>query len=219
MNEEKLINKKKFTHVSVEVKTIKNFLEYQKVNVIDRRTQSVNDSSRKNNREPNDFYPTPPDVVEELLKKENFNGNIWECACGHGAISEVLIKNGYEVHSSDLIDRGYGSQLDFLKPNLIMRDNIITNPPYKYALDFLLQAKKHSNRKIAMLLPTTWVESQGRYDMFQDKEFRLKIIYQFSKRISLYKGGIKTKNNGKTAYAWFVWDKDYEGNTQFDWIE
>jgi hypothetical protein len=190
-----------------------------KSNSEDRALSIFGSSRNKSEREPNDFYPTPPEVVEELLKKEIFDGNIWECACGDGAISEVLIKNEYEVHSTDLIDRGYGSQLDFLKSNLIRADNIITNPPYSFALQFLLQAKKHSNKKIAMLLQTTWVEGQRRHDMFKDTEFPLKIIYQFSKRISLYKGGIKTKNSGKTAYAWYVWDKDYVGKTQFDWIK
>lgn len=44
------------------------------------------------NRADFDFYPTPPYAVKELLKRENFNGNIWECACGDGAVSEVLKK-------------------------------------------------------------------------------------------------------------------------------
>lgn len=44
------------------------------------------------NRAGFDFYPTPPYAVKELLKRENFNGNIWECACGDGAVSEVLKK-------------------------------------------------------------------------------------------------------------------------------
>ena len=189
-----------------------------KSNSADRTLSIVGSSRKKSEREPNDFYPTPSYVTEELLKREKFIGNIWESACGEGAISHVLIKNGYEVRSTDLINRGYGSQLDFLKSNLIMADNIITNPPYKYALEFLLHAKKHSNKKIAMLLKTSWLESQSRYDMFQDREFPLKTIYQFSKRVSLYKHGIEMKNSGITAYAWYVWDKDYVGETTIKWI-
>lgn len=34
--------------------------------------------------------------------------NVWECSCGQGHLSEVLNKNGYNVKSTDLIDRGYG---------------------------------------------------------------------------------------------------------------
>ncbi|WP_447415441.1 hypothetical protein, partial [Escherichia coli] len=65
-------------------------------------------SSRKNgDREENDFYPTPSYAVEELLKREVFIGNIWECACGEEDISEVFKNKGFEVISTDLIDRGY----------------------------------------------------------------------------------------------------------------
>ncbi len=58
------------------------------------------------NREPDDFYETPPDAVEELLRVERFSGRIWEPACGRGAISEVLEAHGHTVVSTDLVDRG-----------------------------------------------------------------------------------------------------------------
>ena len=179
---------------------------------------SIIGSSRTNgDREINDFYPTPAYVVEELLKRELFNGDMWECACGEGDISNVLINNGFNTFSSDLINRGYGEQIDFLQSD-IFSDNIITNPPYKLALEFILKAKKQSRKKIAMFLKTVWLESEIRYDMFQDKEFPLKNIYQFSKRVSLYKGGIKMKNSGMIAYAWYVWDKNYIGKPLIEWI-
>jgi hypothetical protein len=179
---------------------------------------SIVGSSRLNGeRQKDDFYPTPKFVIEELLKRENFEGNIWECACGEGDISMVCIDNGYEVISSDLIDRGYGFQSDFLTSDLVA-DNIITNPPYKNSLEFILKAKKQAKNKIAFFLKTTWLESRDRYDMFQDTEFPLKSVYQFSKRVSLYKDGQKMKNSGMIAYAWFVWDKSHTGKATIDWI-
>ena len=182
------------------------------------RGLSIVGSSRANgDREENDFYPTPAYVVDELLKREKFEGNIWECACGEGDMSKVFIKNGFEVISTDLIDRGYGEQKDFFKSNIIA-DNIITNPPYKMALDFVLKAKNQSNKKIAMFLKTTWLESESRFEMFQDKTFPLKTMYQFSKRVSLYKNGSIMKNSGMIAYAWYVWDKDYVGKPSIEWI-
>ena len=60
-----------------------------------------------NDRKENDFYPTPKWATEQLLKYEKFDGDIWEPACGDGAISEVLKEHGYTVTSSDIIDRGY----------------------------------------------------------------------------------------------------------------
>ncbi len=182
------------------------------------KAHSIVGASRKNGaRELNDFYPTPPFVVNELLKREEFNGNIWECACGEGDISKVLEFNNYDVISSDLIDRGYGDQLDFLESNITV-DNIITNPPFKLALDFVLKSKKLGRKKIAMFLKTVWLESESRYEMFQDKEFPLKTVYQFSKRVTLYKEGIKMKNSGMISYAWFVWDRDYVGKPYIEWI-
>jgi len=179
---------------------------------------SIVGSSRKNgDREVDDFYPTPAYVVEELLKRETFQGNVWECACGTGDISEVFVKKGYDVISTDLIDRGYGKKGDFLSSDFIA-DNIVTNPPYKLSLDFILKAKQQSNNKIAMFLKTVWLESESRHEMFQDDVFPLKTVYQFSKRVSLYKNGIKMKNSGMIAYAWYVWDKSHVGKPTIEWI-
>jgi ParB-like chromosome segregation protein Spo0J len=54
------------------------------------------------------FYRTPTETTRALLKVEKFRSRVWELACGDGAISKVLIEAGYEVVSTDLIDRGYG---------------------------------------------------------------------------------------------------------------
>ena len=62
------------------------------------------------NRECNDFYATDPKALEELLKVEKFSPNVWECACGQGHLAKVLENHGYNVKSTDLIDRGYGEE-------------------------------------------------------------------------------------------------------------
>ena len=63
---------------------------------------SIVGSSRSNGqRELDDFYPTPLYAVEELLKRETFIGNIWECACGEGDISKVFKSKGFDVISTD----------------------------------------------------------------------------------------------------------------------
>lgn len=179
---------------------------------------SIVGSSRSNGeREINDFYPTPAYAVEELLKRESFSEWILEPACGEGDISKCLISKGHQVYSSDLIDRGYGHQLDFFDIKDWHAD-IITNPPYKLALDFVLKSKQLSKGKIAMFLKTVWLESESRYEMFQDKEFPLKTVYQFSKRVTLSKNGVKMKNSGMIAYAWYVWDKNYVGKPMIEWI-
>lgn len=91
-------------------------------------------------------------------------------------------------------------------------------PPFKHALEFVLEAKKKSNYKIAMFLKTVFLESEKRKAMFEDKEFPLKTVYQFSKRVTLYKNGVKMKNSGIIAYAWYVWEKGYCGKPSIEWI-
>ena len=60
--------------------------------------------NNRGDREKDDFYPTPMAATQSLLDRQKFEGNIWECACGNGAMSKVMIDNGYDVYSSDLID-------------------------------------------------------------------------------------------------------------------
>jgi hypothetical protein len=62
-----------------------------------------------------DFFPTPKWATFALIENETFNGDIWECACGDGAMSRVLAETRQPVRSTDLYDRGYGtSGVDFL---------------------------------------------------------------------------------------------------------
>jgi len=60
-------------------------------------------------RVPGEYYPTPDSAVSALLVVETFDGSIWEPACGTGHISRIFEADGYEVVSTDLHDRGYGT--------------------------------------------------------------------------------------------------------------
>ncbi len=120
-------------------------------------------------REVNDYYATDPNCVDDLLSKESFSTNIWECACGEGHISKKLEEAGYNVFSTDLIDRGFGiPDVDFLKQegNGDLDYDIITNPPYKYATEFVNKALSiiGDGHRIAMFLKLTFLEGKTRYD-------------------------------------------------------
>lgn len=171
-----------------------------------------------NSREKNDFYPTPLEGILPLLEKEKFEGDIWECACGDGAISKVLLKHGYRVYSSDLIDRGYGvPNKDFLQSDL-KADNIITNPPFKLGAEFVYQACKLARKKVAMLCRINFLEGVARGKMF--KETPIKNIYVFSRRITFTNPntGAKSHGGGMLAFAWFIWEHGYNGKPTIDWI-
>lgn len=68
-------------------------------------------------REENDFYATNPKALKLFLNEFNeLNNKVWECACGKGHLSQFLTEKGYEVYSSDLVNRGYGeTPIDFLE--------------------------------------------------------------------------------------------------------
>jgi hypothetical protein len=167
-----------------------------------------------------DHYPTPLPAVEKLMEREAFVGTVWEPACGEGNISKVLINHGYKVYSSDIFDYGFGRLHDFLNPpkevNDTLVDNVITNPPFNRALEFVNKSKRYSRDKIAFLLKTQFLEGVERYSMYQDKEFPLKKIYQFARRVTFQTSD--SKNGGMIAFAWFIWERGYKGTPQIDWI-
>ncbi|MBQ9657255.1 MAG: NAD(P)-dependent oxidoreductase [Clostridia bacterium] len=182
-------------------------------------------NNRKENSEINDYYATEPRAVELLLENEKFNNYIWECACGGGHISKVLSDNGYDVKSSDIINRGYPNTeiIDFLKVNKediaydFSRD-IITNPPYKYAKEFVEKALELSmdSTKIAMFLKLTFLEGKARKSMFE--KYPPKKVYVFSSRVCCGKNGDFKPENNAVAYAWFVWVKGFNGEPIIKWI-
>lgn len=164
-----------------------------------------------------DFYPTPAWAVMALVDNERFEGDIWECACGDGEMSAVLQTTGNNVYSSDLYDRGYGDcGIDFLKSNR-SADNIITNPPFNSAEDFVFQAEKLARKKYAFLLRLAFLEGGSR----QKRIFNItppSRVWVFSERITFYPRDAEIKGSGTTAYAWFVWDKSHTGQTELKWL-
>lgn len=177
----------------------------------------------KNEREQFDYYATDPVAMELLLDIEQFSENVWECACGAGHLSRVLEERGYNVRSTDLVDRGYGeSGLDFLDCKDTYDGDIITNPPYKYAKEFVEQAINcvTEGHRVAMFLKVQFLEGKGRRELFD--KYPPKVIYVSTGRISCCKNGDfspeQRSNNSAQAYAWFIWEKGYTGDTVVKWF-
>ena len=175
---------------------------------------------RISSKDSDDFFPTPHWAVQALLVYEKFQGEIFEPACGTGNISEKKKKNHYKVLSNDIVDRGYGDKHeDFLKTNFNVA-NIVTNPPYNRANEFVLHALKFTRNKVAMLLRLSFLEGAQRYNDIYLKSPPAK-VYVFSKRVTFMPESIKgNSGSGPTAYAWFVWDKTRKVKTpEVRWIE
>jgi hypothetical protein len=164
-----------------------------------------------------DFFATPPWATFALIDNESFEGDIWECACGDGAMSRVLAQTGCRVYSSDLHSRGYGDHgHDFLRPKR-SADNIITNPPYNCAEGFVANGIIHARRKFALLLRLAFLEGANRANTIFAKTPPSR-VWVFSERITFYPTGVEVKGTGTTAYAWFVWDKDAQSRTELKWF-
>ena len=183
---------------------------------------SLSGTSTTRVRVDNDFYATPPESTIALLEREVFEGVVLEPACGAGHISEVLKSYGYETISTDLVDRDYGvGGVDFLNTEFKKVDNVVTNPPFKYAKEFIEKALEVSNKKVAMFCKIQLLEGVSRQEMFMNTP--LKTVYVFSKRQNPFRNGSPVDENGKKwsstmCFAWFVWEHGYEGKPTIEWL-
>lgn len=177
-------------------------------------------------REINDFYATDPNALEIFLDKIKKDGislhkSIWECACGQGHLSKVLENRGYKVWSTDLIDRGYGKgNTDFLKsiPDEWCGD-ILTNPPYKYAKEFVEKSLEITRKGCytIMFLKIQFLEGQARKELF--KKYPPKYVYINSARqMCAMNGEFEKYNATAICYCWFIWEKGFNGEPTIRWI-
>ena len=172
-----------------------------------------------------EFYPTPPEATRALLSVESFDGNIWEPACGDGAISRELEASGYRVFSTDLIGRGYGKGCEnFLKSEIPLAKHIITNPPYgTHGLGdaFVCKALIHCQKtggSVAMLLNLRSLANPDRTAKFQKSPPAA--IYVLDD-LTCWPEGRPTSTTARIArqqYYWAVWKPNHKGAPKFWWL-
>lgn len=171
-------------------------------------------------RSPGDFYATPQSAIDQLLDVERFDGPVWEPACGHGAISQILVARGYQVISTDLVDRGFGiGGVDFLLEHKLLAPQVMTNPPFNLATEFARHALALGATKLALLLKVGFLEGPTKADLHS----RLSRVWVIRRRVTFLKNGQSfSRSNGKGGihtYAWFVWDQAHSGPVTIDWLE
>jgi hypothetical protein len=184
---------------------------------------------RLKNTSPNDLYSTHPESVRLFLdtfKPYPSAHYFWEPAAGTGNISRVLSEYNFQHYDSDKFDYNYPLDdiNDFLEYDIIPDNNItdlITNPPFKYAKDFVYKFHElFENKKGSwgiFYLKLLFLESKKRLQLFE--KFPIKYIYIHSSRQGCSPTGEwNFKNNGAVCYAWFIWEIGYTGNTCVRWI-
>jgi len=170
-------------------------------------------------REPDEFYPTPPEPTRAFLAAEigrlrEFDG-IWEPACGDGAMIREMHAVGLTTFASDLIQRGGAAETvkSFYDFKIPVFSAIVTNPPFDqcgwgngkarwlyHALDTL------DVEYMALLLNWNWPGAGG-LGPFWAKHTPAR-VYLMRWKIDFTRQGAPPIQNG-----WFVWDRRHVGET------
>jgi hypothetical protein len=168
-----------------------------------------------------ELYQTPPVAVQALLAVEQLPHQVWEPACGPGAIVRVLRAAGFSVRASDLIDyRCPDSEapVNFLTERSSRgAQAIVTNPPYKLAAQFIAHALELCPL-VVMLLRLAFLESERRSPLL-DRGL-LARVHVFKNRLPMMHrhGWAGPKAASAIAFAWFVFDRTHRGPTTIDRI-
>lgn len=191
-------------------------------------------TGRKQTSDKYDFYETPKWATEKAIEAMLVDGmlnkgdDIYEPCSGAGAISDVLEAYGFErVKKSDIQVAGYirGEQgVDVYDIGDEVCDVVLTNPPYnlmtlkeKDGGSMLKEFLRISKHKVILLLNIFFLSSKERKALLENSHLRH--IYIHSDRVTMYPYGEEKPTNGGTKmYAWFVWDKSYDGKPTLSWI-
>ncbi|MHA6731770.1 hypothetical protein [Devosia sp. A369] len=169
-------------------------------------------------READDFYPTPPEPIRALLHAEidrlrDFD-TVWDASAGDGALVREMEAVGIKVIASDLIDRGCGAEIkDFYDFDVAPAKATVQNPPFgecgwgngkarwlKHALDNL------DMDYMALLMNWGWPGAGGLAPFYAAHP---------PARVYLMRWKIDFTGQGAPPMlnAWFVWDKQHQGET------
>ena len=150
-----------------------------------------------------DLYETPEWVTEALLPHlPDSSLDIWEPACGSGKMARALSEGTPHIVKATDIKSG----TDFLCQD-IRTQWIITNPPYKMAVEFIEHALLLADH-VAMLLRTDFDHAKTRQYLFGDAVglFAKKIV--LTKRIRWFED---SKGSPSFNHAWFIWSHAHKG--------
>jgi hypothetical protein len=172
-----------------------------------------------------DDFPTPPWATRALIEHvlDNRSGlrrlSCLEPACGAGHMARVLQEYFGKVKSADAYEYGYGNLRNFLAEpyETNSTDWVITNPPFRLAEEFVVQAMRVARHGVAILARSVFLESVGRYDGIFRRMPPTKFA-QFVERVPMVKGRLDRKATTATGYAWLVWEKRTQGLPRLMWV-
>lgn len=170
-------------------------------------------------REPLDFYATPPEPTRAILSAEIGRLRdfpvIWEPACGDGVMVREMEAVGLRVAPSDLVNRGCKGAVtqSFYDFTEAPSGAILTNPPFDQCgwgngrARWLYHALETLDVEyMALLLNWSWPGAGG-LGPFWGK-YPPARVYLMRWKIDFTGQGAPPMLN-----AWFCWDKNHRGET------
>ncbi len=173
-------------------------------------------------REQNDWYIEPEWCSARLFDVEEFSRVVWDPACGSGRVIRSAIAQGYEAIGSDVVIRWDGAVVhDFFSENALVTPtpNIVSNPPYGIADDFVQKGCKITS-KACFLLPLAWVAGKARSMWLS--EIGLRRVWVLCPRPSMPPGEMVLSGGpvggGTKDFAWYVFTPGYSGSAEIKWL-
>lgn len=170
-------------------------------------------------KEKDEFYETPPALTRALLSLERFDGDIWEAACGKGAMSGLLAEAGHHVISTDLIDRGFGETgVDFLAQDRLRAPNVVTNPPFTLWGRFLEHALKLGAKKVVLMNEASILTNLGTSTIMQKTKLT-RVLIANGRVSALPPGAIDLGHSPRKGnFAWYIWEHGNLGDPVIKWF-
>jgi hypothetical protein len=178
-----------------------------------------------------DYFPTPPWATRALceflqgIQREDLRGmSCWEPAAGEGHMARPLQEYFGDVRATDV--HAYSARADdvadftlapMVADEIGSVDWVVTNPPFRLALDFIRAATAVSRKGFAMLVRGAFLEGADRHRQLWSV-FPPAYVLHFAERVVMLEGRLVqagardpfadkpgTKASSATAYVWLVW--------------
>jgi hypothetical protein len=207
-------------------------------------------SGRHSKRHPLDWYVDEAWCAEQLaialdgFALEKAEGlAIWDPCCGMGNTLQAAYSRDLPCIATDLVDNlawhnflredvpplHFGIE-DFLEAKgCSARWSFVFNPPYSYRKGILEAFVRHAlaltSRRVCILVPSKWLASQARFQLFTD--YPPQAVLHLCQRPSMPPGdriaamGSRAFSGGMVDYCWIVWDvkrPTAPGQTRTIWL-
>lgn len=172
-------------------------------------------------RHPQDWYIEPEWCSRRLFEVEPFEEAVVDPACGSGRIVRSALDFGLAATGTDIVRRSREcvDVCDFLT-SPYRASNIVSNPPFGVAQEFVTQALDRARFKVAMLLPSKWMHGDKRSRWLQSTPLR-RVLF-LTPRPSMPPGPVIdagiSPGGGKEDFAWFVWHQGFTGIPECGWL-